>query len=220
MIKNIIFDFDGVIGDSEVLVAKAFSKYLLKSGIIFEEKEFASYAGKKTIEIINIISNKFNIENQQKFFDDIMNIADDIYSKELTCVIGVEKFLQKTNFNFYIGSNSVKKRILIGLKKIQLISFFPEKNIFTFDMVKIAKPEPDIYLNVIDSHKLNKEETIIIEDSAVGVKAGVAAGIKVIGLTAGGHWYPSRSTKELKEAGAYIIFDNYEKILKEINNYE
>lgn len=220
MIKNIIFDFDGVIGDSEVLVAKAFSKYLLKFGIIFEEKEFVSYAGKKTIEIIDVISNKFNIENQQKFFDDIMDISNDIYSKELTCVIGIESFLQKANFDFYIGSNSVKKRILVGLKKIQLINFFPENNIFTFDMVKKPKPEPDIYLKAINSHRLNKEETIIIEDSAVGVKAGVAAGIKVIGLTAGGHWYPSRSTKELKEAGAYKIFNNYKKILKEINSYE
>ena len=97
MMKNIIFDFDGVIGDSEVLVAKAFSKYLLKFGIIFEEKEFVSYAGKKTIEIIDVISNKFNIENQQKFFDDIMDISNDIYSKELTCVIGIESFLQKAN---------------------------------------------------------------------------------------------------------------------------
>ena len=30
MIKNIIFDFDGVIVDSEVLASKAFSKYLIK----------------------------------------------------------------------------------------------------------------------------------------------------------------------------------------------
>ena len=163
------------------------------------------------------------LENIQKY-----DIVKDFYifkNYPLDLIIKIEKtkFLAVTKKNgtdFYIGSNSVKKRILVGLKKIQLINFFPENNIFTFDMAKKPKPEPAIYLNAINSHRLNKEETIIIEDSAVGVKAGVAAGIKVIGLTAGGHWYPSRSTKELKEAGAYKIFNNYKKILKEINSYE
>ena len=41
MIKNIIFDFDGVLVDSEILVAKAFVKYMLNFGIETNEKEFA-----------------------------------------------------------------------------------------------------------------------------------------------------------------------------------
>ena len=48
------------------------------------------------------------------------------------------------------------------------------------------------------------------------MQAGVAAGIKVIGLTAGGHWYSDRSTKELLDAGAFTLADSYEKLLKEI----
>ena len=39
MIKNIIFDFDGVLVDSEILVAKAMKKYLFEKKITFEEKE-------------------------------------------------------------------------------------------------------------------------------------------------------------------------------------
>lgn len=46
MIKNIIFDFDGVLVDSEILVAKAFAEYMQKFGIEVDEKEFASLAGK------------------------------------------------------------------------------------------------------------------------------------------------------------------------------
>ena len=41
MIKNIIFDFDGVLVDSEVLVAKSFCRYLSKRNIKFDEKELA-----------------------------------------------------------------------------------------------------------------------------------------------------------------------------------
>ena len=38
MIKNIIFDFDGVLVDSEILVAKAFSEYMRKYGIEIDEE--------------------------------------------------------------------------------------------------------------------------------------------------------------------------------------
>ena len=43
MIKNIIFDFDGVLVDSEILVAKAFSKYMQELGIKKNEKELANF---------------------------------------------------------------------------------------------------------------------------------------------------------------------------------
>ena len=59
MIKNIIFDFDGVLVDSEILVAKAFSKYMQELGIKTNEKEFANLAGKKTVEVIDILSEKY-----------------------------------------------------------------------------------------------------------------------------------------------------------------
>ena len=44
MIKNIIFYFDGVLVDSEILIAKAFAKYIQNFGQEVDEKEFASYA--------------------------------------------------------------------------------------------------------------------------------------------------------------------------------
>ena len=56
MIKNIIFDFDGVLVDSEVLVARSLSIYLAERNIEFEEKEFSKLAGKKTTQIITTYS--------------------------------------------------------------------------------------------------------------------------------------------------------------------
>ena len=49
MIKNIIFDFDGVILDSEKLVGEAFCQYLKSRKIYFTEKDFSVYAGKKNL---------------------------------------------------------------------------------------------------------------------------------------------------------------------------
>ena len=83
-------------------------------------------------------------------------------------------------------------------------------------MVEKAKPEPDIYLSAMHTNNLIAAETIIIEDSAIGVEAGVKAGVKVIGLTAGEHWYQDRSTNELKESGAFLLINDYNLLLNEI----
>ena len=116
---------------------------------------------------------------------------------------GAKLFLEQNHYNFFIGSNSIRKRILFGLEKVEFENFFDADKVFSFDMVEKPKPQPDIYLAAINAHQLDKKETVVIEDSAIGVQAGVAAGVKVIGLTAGGHWYTDRSTKELLDAGAF-----------------
>ena len=219
MIKNIIFDFDGVLVDSEILVAKAFSKYMQELGIKTNEKEFANLAGKKTVEVIDILSEKYSLKDKQKFFDDIMNIASNIYKKELKTVVGVEEFLKKSKHNLYIGSNSMKNRILDGLKRVGLEKYFNPNHIYSFDLVDNPKPHPDIYLKAVNDNDLIIDETIIIEDSVVGVQAGKNAKIKVIGLTAGGHWHTDRDEKELINAGAIATANNYNKIQEIIESF-
>ena len=219
MIKNIIFDFDGVLVDSEILVAKAFSKYMQELGIKTNEKEFANLAGKKTVEVIDILSEKYSLKDKQKFFDDIMNIASNIYKKELKTVVGVEEFLKKSKHNLYIGSNSMKNRILDGLKRVGLEKYFNPNHIYSFDLVDNPKPHPDIYLKAVNDNDLIIDETIIIEDSVVGVNAGKNANIKVIGLTAGGHWHTDRDEKELIHAGAIATANNYNKIEEIIESF-
>jgi len=219
MIKNIIFDFDGVLVDSEILVAKAFSKYMQELGIKTNEKEFANLAGKKTVEVIDILSEKYSLKDKQKFFDDIMNIASNIYKKELKTVVGVEEFLKKSKHNLYIGSNSMKNRILDGLKRVGLEKYFNPNHIYSFDLVDNPKPHPDIYLKAVNDNDLIIDETIIIEDSVVGVQAGKNANVKVIGLTAGGHWHTDRDEKELINAGAIAAANNYNKIEEIIESF-
>ena len=218
MIKNIIFDFDGVLVDSEILVAKAFAKYMQNFGINIDEKEFASFAGKKTVQVIDILSKKYSIKDQEKFFTDIMEIASNIYKKELTTVKGAYDFVSNLKFNMFIGSNSMKERIIDGLQRVKLDKYFKPEQVYSFDLVDNPKPDPDVYLKALEDNKLIKTETIIIEDSAVGVIAGVAANVRVIGLTAGGHWHEKRDQKELLEAGAFAVTNDYKKVFKLIES--
>ena len=219
MIKNIIFDFDGVLVDSEILAAKAFSRYMIRFGVDISEKEFANFAGNKTVNVVEILSKKYSINDKKKFYNDIMNIASNIYKNELTIIDGAYNFINNKKLNIFIGSNSTKNRIIDGLQKVKLDKFFKPEQVYSFDLVKNPKPYPDIYLKVIKDNNLNKDETIIIEDSVIGIKAAVNAGVKVIGFTAGGHWHENRDEKELLAAGAIFVTNDYNKIDKIIEQY-
>ena len=83
-------------------------------------------------------------------------------------------------------------------------------------MVSRPKPDPDIYLEVLSDNSLNIDETIIVEDSGVGVKAAASAGVRVFGLTAGKHWHSSRDKNELFDNGALNVFSDYESLSKAI----
>ena len=78
-----------------------------------------------------------------------MLIAENLYVDKLQPVSGIENFLKKTNFRNLIGSNNIKNRIIVGLKKIKLKNYFPDDSIFSFDLVGRSKPEPDIHLKAI-----------------------------------------------------------------------
>ena len=216
MIKNIIFDFDGVIVDSEVLASKAFSNYFKKFGFFFREEQFYKYAGKKTVEVIDLLSMKYKIENKEKFTEDIFSIVSEVYAKDLKLVDGAKEYITSSARKHFIGSNSNKDRILHGLKIVGLDKFYLSHQVYSFDMVKRPKPDPDIYLKVLNDNSLNIEETVIIEDSGVGVKAATAAGVRVFGLTAGKHWHSNRDTNELFDNGALNVFSDYESLGKAI----
>ena len=79
MIKNIIFDFDGVIVDSEILASRAFTIYLNKRAHGVKEQDFYSFAGMKTVQVIDLISKKYGIDNKEKFSLDIFKIISNIF---------------------------------------------------------------------------------------------------------------------------------------------
>ena len=216
MIKNIIFDFDGVLVDSEILAGRAFSQYLAKKNINLSEQEFSNtYAGNKLVEVVSRLTSRFNIKNQGEFFEDVMTLVHTIYTNDLTAVFGVKSFLDIIHQKKIIGSNSGKQRILDGLQKVNLNHYFDEENIFSFDMVENPKPNPDIYLAAINSTGIKPNETLILEDSIIGVRAGVEANIKVIGVTSGEHWL-GRSAQSLLDAGAYLVANTFEEVIKMI----
>ena len=220
MIKHLIFDFDGVIVDSEILAAKAFSQTLSNMNINYKPEYFAEkFAGNKMITVVENLSLKHEIGNKKEFFNNVMKLVSNIFNEELKPVLNIKQLLISNNLNRFIASNSGKQRIIKGLKIIGLNSFFHYNNIYSFETVKKPKPSPDIYIKVVEENNLYKNEVLVLEDSITGVTAAKLANLKVIGITAGTHWN-NRSPKSLIEAGACTILDSFlefEDLLRKIS---
>ena len=173
------------------------------------------------ISVVKHISDRVGVMNlgqlvEINFTNEIFDLVAEVYSKDLKVVDGAKDYISKSDRNHFIGSNSNKDRILDGLKLVGLDKFFLSDQVYSFDMVKKPKPDPDIYLKVLNDNSLDREETVIIEDSGVGVKAATAAKVRVFGLTAGKHWHSNREKNELFDNGALNVFSDYESLGKAI----
>ena len=82
-----------------------------------------------------------------------------------------------------MASSSSLDRIRVSLESTDLIRFF-EPNLFSAGDVRNGKPAPDLFLYAAGKMRVEPRECIVVEDSAVGVIAGVAASMTVIGLSA------------------------------------
>jgi beta-phosphoglucomutase-like phosphatase (HAD superfamily) len=77
-----------------------------------------------------------------------------------------------------------------------------EHRIFSADMVPEPKPAPDLFLHAAANFDVPPGDVAVVEDSPPGVRAGVAAGMRVFG------YGKDSGVDRLKEAGAHVTFEN------------
>ena len=87
MIKHLIFDFDGVIVDSEILAAKALTKALSEIKVNYSTEFIAEhYAGNKVIKVVEDLSKIHNLGNKEIFFKKVMKLVNKFFAEELKSV--------------------------------------------------------------------------------------------------------------------------------------
>jgi HAD superfamily hydrolase (TIGR01509 family) len=119
------------------------------------------------------------------------------FERELQAVDGVENLLKALRVPYCVASNSSPERMQASLKAARLLPYFEGR---TFSAAEVAhpKPAPDLFLHAARKMKCRPPDCIVIEDTPTGVRAGVAAGMKVFGYAAG---VPAHAEK-LKTEGA------------------
>jgi len=194
MLRAVIFDFDGVIADSEPLHFKAFNLALDRHGVaIPKEKYYADYLGFSDKDCVRVINRDFNLgmgfEDYEEFIRRKGEFFDKLALSESTIIEGTAEMINM------LRQNSVRLGIcsgaLIGEIKLMLsMSGFSDafEFIVAADDVEKGKPDPEGYLLALE--KLNSNgngptqphECLVVEDSHWGLEAAGAARMRRIGV--------------------------------------
>ena len=211
MVSAVIFDFDGVIADSEILANQVLADSVSALGVSMAlEDAYNEFLGKSFQQILQIIEKKISMPLPADFAETYRSQVFARFRDSLKPVNGVESFLQALNYKKCIASSSAPERIEMCLQVLDLKRYFPH-SVFSATMVERGKPHPDIFLYAANEMGVNARECVVIEDSLSGVKAAKAAGMQVIGLLAASHMQQNYS-KRLLSAGADHIAHSYDDV--------
>jgi len=184
-IKGIIFDFDGLICDTESTELHAWEKLYADYDIPFPFGEY-----QKTIGAVhNDESPLWMLKSQAGVDFDIENARKKLhlYHKQLNEIEplrpGVLDYLNGSiNQGIKIGlaSSSPRTWVDFHLKRLGIMDYF--ECIKTFNDVIHTKPDPELFLLTIRCLELDSHETIALEDSINGVTAAKAAGLITVAV--------------------------------------
>jgi len=212
MPRPIIFDFDGVIADSEIITNRAFAECLTAHGFATthdESKEL--YAGRRMSDCVVVIEQIHGRSVPQDFVDTFRSYSFDLLRKQLKPVPGAVDFVLSTaRAKTAIASSSGLQRITLSLDLIGLLDHF-DGRIFSAADIERGKPHPDIFLTAAEGLAAAPHDCVVIEDGVLGVEGAVAAGMTVIGLTAAAHCGPEHGQR-LIDAGAHSIARSYDEV--------
>jgi beta-phosphoglucomutase-like phosphatase (HAD superfamily) len=196
MLKAIIFDFDGVIADTEPLHLKAFQLTLRENGIeLSDEDYFENYLAYDDKTLFKELLKDRNYEHNEAQISDFMNRKSEHFENVLKGNIlvleGVPEFISEVSgkYPLAIGSGALRSEIIYILESGGLREHF--EIIVSADEVINCKPDPEVFiealrrLNNLDSvsEKISPQECLVIEDSTSGIKAAHSAGMKCLAIT-------------------------------------
>jgi HAD superfamily hydrolase (TIGR01509 family) len=217
--RAIIFDFDGVIADSEVLSNTVLAEIVSELGVpTTVEDSYRDYMGRRFHEVIAAIEKTVGRVLPPSFGEEYQGRTLQRFRQELAPIAGARDFIAKfIDVPRCIASSSSPDRLAVCLEVLDMAELF-QGRVFSAAEVARGKPHPDIFLHAASQIGVSPRDCIVIEDSASGVIAARAAGSTVIGLLAAGHIrYGHAAT--LKEAGAHHVAANYvevERIVRDL----
>ncbi|ANY77834.1 hydrolase [Microvirga ossetica] len=201
----LIFDCDGVLVDSEVLSCRIDAEFLTEIGIPYTTDEIAQqFLGVSLKTMIARIEAERNCKLPDDFSERLNSILFARFETDLKPIEGVREAILSLPYPRCVASSSVPERIALSLRITGLSDLFDD--IFSSTQVPRGKPAPDLFLHAASSMKARPEDCVVIEDSVAGVQAALAAGMRVIGFTGGGHCGPDH-TEKLRQAGAPVVIE-------------
>lgn len=215
--KLIIWDFDGVIADTEKIwlqnrMMMLNDQFGLKWDLETTNKNLGGMADKTKKEVLDSLGIKTNKE----FWD--LALKNDINSmlKGFSLTKGIENIFKMKEFNQCIATGGIASKTKQKIEIVGIEKYFPMERVFTADLVRYGKPEPDIFLLAADTMGYDPKDCIVVEDSLAGITAALKAKMVPIAFIGSDLYDKKYYTSKIKDLGVQYIFDNMKDVKKNL----
>jgi len=186
--EAILFDCDGVLVDSERIGAEVTWQAARAHGYAATlEETIHRFRGWKMAEIVHEIERSIGKKLPADFVPQARAEMASAFKKDLKPIEGIFGALKETPDPICITSGGPMAKIMGNLKITGLLEVFGPRfqdRIFSSYDVNIWKPDPGLFLHAAKKLSVSPSNCAVVEDSEVGVRAGVAAGMTVFHYTA------------------------------------
>ena len=213
-VTHLIFDCDGVLVDSEAIAVRVEEHWLRSAGFDISAVEISErFVGLSYATMASQLEDQFGRQLPEDLMENVMRETLARFPEELEPISGIGALLAANALPRCVASSSKLDRIRLSLRLTDLDALFDDDLIFSAQMVDNGKPAPDLFLFAAEHMGADPASCVVVEDSPHGVTAGVAAGMTVIGLTAGGHATAALGSR-LLDAGATTVVSNTTDLAK------
>ncbi len=177
----IIFDCDGVLVDSEPIATRLFAVMLGEIGLpMTYEETLQQFLGCSMPTWVTLVERRLARPVPPGFISDFYSRLDAAFRRELRAVPGIHSALDRLPGPTCVASNGTLTKTRTRLDLTGLLPRF-EGRLFSATQVVRGQPFPDLFLYAAQRMRANPAECAVIEDSPLGVQAGIAAGMHVFG---------------------------------------
>jgi HAD superfamily hydrolase (TIGR01509 family) len=212
----IIFDFDGVLLESEYELNCITVGLLTEIGHETSLQEITEhYTGLTGRHFIDAIEARIGRPLPREFHDAMANASQRALLEGIEPIAGAVEFVRALPRELpkAIASSSSTRWIATHLDHLGLRDAF-EPHIYSGrEHVVRGKPEPDLYLHAAGELGVEIDRTVIIEDSKVGAKGALASGATVVGLAAGRHCFDGHADM-LRATGLAEVAHSFEEVAR------
>ncbi len=207
----LISDCDGVLVDSEVLADRvmldALGAYVPRVEL---EQFLAGSFGLTAQEIVQRVQRQYALDLPPGLCQEIRTRSEALIAAEVQPIAGVREALLALPLPLAVASNSMRESVVASVARAGLAERVGER-IFSADMVARPKPAPDVYLLAANTLGVAPERCLVIEDSATGASAALAAGMTVIGFTGAAH-IPAGHAATLRQLGVAAVMEHMREL--------
>ncbi len=179
-ISCVLFDCDGTLVDSEILCCEAYVILFARYGIpITLEQVIREFKGVKLYDIIDRVKQRHVLEQRVDILEaEYRAEVARLFDERLVPIEGIQELLQQIIVPLAVVSNGPVSKMQHSLGLTELLSFFKDRLYSGYDLHR-WKPDPAIIYHAAAELQVPVNQCILVEDSAAGTQAGIAAGIPV-----------------------------------------